>query len=192
MFTQPNCEKQYIITLPSLPDLENIPTIGDTTLIQQQSLDIDLRLNPLEWAVLWSDADMVNCDTCMHVVITPSSDTEITVYLTHESGCTYVTTFFIKLENKENDLHIPNIFSPNGDQVNDEWSITPPTDLEILDCKIYDRWSNLVYESNDKLPNWDGKFNGKSCEQGVYIFVLKYKESQDKEKIMTGDITLVK
>jgi gliding motility-associated-like protein len=89
-----------------------------------------------------------------------------------------------------------NVFSPNNDNVNDyfcssnELIISP----DNYDLKIYDRWGNLVFKSNDQEMCWDGTINGIACELGVYTYILEYKLLQCDQiiKIKTGDVALVK
>ncbi len=70
---------------------------------------------------------------------------------------------------------IPQVFSPNGDGVNDEFKIyfgNLPCAVESF--KIFNRWGQQVfeYEKGDEL-SWDGKFNGSYCSAGTYIYYLK-------------------
>jgi gliding motility-associated-like protein len=89
-----------------------------------------------------------------------------------------------------------NVFSPNNDNVNDYFCssnelIISPDNYEL---KIYDRWGNLVFKSNDQGMCWDGTINGIACELGVYTYILEYKLLQCDQiiKIKTGDVALVK
>ncbi len=68
---------------------------------------------------------------------------------------------------------VPNVFTPNGDSVND---VFRPILDEItgLNYTIYNRWGNLIYESNGRLRAfWDGRTNtGEPCTDGLYFCVL--------------------
>ncbi len=89
-----------------------------------------------------------------------------------------------------------NIFSPNNDSVNDYFcagneGILSQDDFELI---IFDRWGNLVFKSDFLSTCWDGTFNKKPCEIGVYFFTLKYKslECSNGIKTVSGDVTIVK
>jgi len=192
LYTQPNCEKQFTITLPQLPNIDDIPSILDTTVTKDQTILIDLGLDTNKWTVLWNDASIVDCDTCMNVEISPREDTEITIYLTHQSGCTYESSFLINLKIEEEDIYVPNIFSPNGDNNNDIWSVFSTPNIQITACIVYDRWGNLVYTTTGDLPEWDGKFKGINTEQGVHVYMIRYLDSDGKQQIKLGDITLIR
>ncbi|WP_343635833.1 gliding motility-associated C-terminal domain-containing protein [Fluviicola sp.] len=85
----------------------------------------------------------------------------------------------------EKEFEIPNIFTPNGDGVNDHYII----DLEALGAtgaEIYNRWGNCVARG-EKFLYWDGKFDGKECNNGVYYLRL-----QLENNIVNGFIHLMK
>lgn len=79
---------------------------------------------------------------------------------------------------------LPNVFTPNGDSINDVFR--PILDeITDLDCTIYDRWGNLIYQSSRLRAAWDGHTDaGQLCCDGTYFCVIsatgidgrKYKE----------------
>ncbi len=69
------------------------------------------------------------------------------------------------------EINIPNIFSPNGDGVNDEWKPKNYKNGDVV--KIYNRWGVLVEELNLKEDSWDGRTtSGQECSMGTYFFVI--------------------
>lgn len=93
--------------------------------------------------------------------------------------------------------YIPNLFSPNGDQVNDVFSIQFNAGAEVLSVTvdIFDRWGNLVFSSKEHPFSWDGTFNGELLNPGVYVyqFTLEYSNGiKVVTKNVTGDVTLVR
>ena len=128
----------------------------------------------------------------MSVEISPTESTEITIYLEHQSGCAYESSFLINLKIEEEDIYVPNIFSPNGDNNNDSWSVFSTANIQITVCNVYDRWGNLVYTNIGNQPIWDGKFRGTNAEQGVYVYFITYINSERKQQIKLGDITLIR
>jgi gliding motility-associated-like protein len=74
---------------------------------------------------------------------------------------------------------LPNVFTPNNDTYNDIYHpFLPYTSVERVDMTIFNRWGNLVYETEDPNINWDGrdKNNGSDCSDGVYFYVCKVYE----------------
>jgi gliding motility-associated-like protein len=97
------------------------------------------------------------------------------------------------------EVYIPNVFSPNGDGVNDYFFISghPEGIRNIPLLQIYDRWGGLVYERVDALPNlpeqgWDGKARGDDINPGVFVYVAHLVHADGKEEVRTGDVTLVR
>ena len=83
-------------------------------------------------------------------------------------------------------LYVPNTFTPNGDGLNDNFSIvTDPTCWDEWDLKIYNRWGNLVWESDSPLEYWDGD----GATTAVYVWILNASMSDFVIK-RRGHITL--
>jgi gliding motility-associated-like protein len=92
-----------------------------------------------------------------------------------------------------NELFIPNIFSPNGDNVNDEWVIIVNDPNVIgVDCRVYDRWGDLVYETSDIPIVWNGKQKDQELNPGVFIYMVILKKADGTQSISSGDITLIR
>lgn len=96
-----------------------------------------------------------------------------------------------------NDIFIPNIFSPDGNGINDLFSVSFGPDLMVISMEgsIFDRWGNLVYTSKDIPFQWDGYFAGKEALPGVFIYLIKYTfmdGSVEREEVVSGDVTLVR
>ena len=94
-------------------------------------------------------------------------------------------------------MFIPNIFSPNGDGVNDFFSFGyyDSFDVQEFNIRIFDRWGNEVFTSEDSNFQWDGTMGGADLMLGVYTFVVQlvYNSEDGPESFSTfGDITLMK
>jgi gliding motility-associated-like protein len=88
---------------------------------------------------------------------------------------------------EENEI-FPNIFSPNGDGVNDEFFIKE-TGIKSLNCKIYNRWGNLVHELNKPDARWKP---GKDFSEGTYYFIADLTFFNDINIKKQGYILLVR
>ncbi len=73
----------------------------------------------------------------------------------------------------DNLLFAPNAFTPNGDGVNDYFSIQG-AGIESYSLHIYDRWGKQVFHSNDINQPWDGRHRGRAMPAGVYHWLLDY------------------
>jgi gliding motility-associated-like protein len=89
-------------------------------------------------------------------------------------------------------IFIPNVFSPNGDGVNDVWEVfVDVPNTSGIDCSIYDRWGNTVFGARALPISWDGKFNEQALQPGVYVSVVKLIHEKDSQ-IHSGSLTLVR
>ena len=122
------------------------------------------------------------------------------------NGCTNSAVVFIgEDETATLDLStfaIPNVFSPNGDNINDrflpfligqeEFSLQPL--FERYDLKVFNRWGNMVFDSQGNASAWDGKDDGNELSAGVYYYVLDIRIACGTavEDTFTGTIEILK
>lgn len=88
---------------------------------------------------------------------------------------------------------LPNVFTPNNDSQNDIYKPGPYKFVQKVDMKIYNRWGNLVFQTEDPDINWDGKYmeNNKDLSVGVYYYVCdvyEYRLSGVEVRVLTGFI----
>jgi len=127
--------------------------------------------------------------------------TEFIVQGNTNAGCTATDTLVVTVEEDcipESDLiyWVPNTFTPDNDQFNQNWEVTffsgyDPYSFELV---IFDRWGELIWESHDVNIGWDGTyFNGRKCPDGVYTWKIKFKRLQNDEKqTAVGHVTLIR
>ncbi|SEI40318.1 gliding motility-associated C-terminal domain-containing protein [Dyadobacter koreensis] len=86
-------------------------------------------------------------------------------------------------------VFIPDIFTPNGDHINDAFDIVI-SNGEGVDLRIYDRWGNIVHHGKKSEIPWDGKVNGTDALIGTYTYVLQYKNNRGHEFTRRGTVFL--
>lgn len=90
---------------------------------------------------------------------------------------------------------LPNVFTPNGDNLNDLVVPGPYKFVQKVDMKIYNRWGNLVFQTDNPDIEWDGRYmeNGKMLSPGVYYYVCdvyEYRLTGVEVRVLTGFIQL--
>jgi gliding motility-associated-like protein len=115
-----------------------------------------------------------------------------TYYVTINTPCGQLSdTIDVKFEYCEEPL-IPNVFTPNGDETNDEFFPTNAS-LKTIDCKIYNRWGTLVYEITSPQQRWDGRTtSGEECSTGVYYYIMSSVGTNEKNYSQRGYIHLIR
>ncbi|MBK8563484.1 MAG: gliding motility-associated C-terminal domain-containing protein [Saprospiraceae bacterium] len=92
-------------------------------------------------------------------------------------------------------LYLPNVFSPNGDGINDEFRGFPGCEIEAYRLQVYDRWGNQVFNSGTPDVGWNGEFGGRNALTGAYAFQVEF-HYQDgpslRHQIRTGTVTLLR
>ena len=90
-------------------------------------------------------------------------------------------------------VYVPNAFSPNDDGNNDEFRAYASCPLASFQMKIYDRWGQLIFESKDIEQSWDGYLMDEVYNTGVFTWWIRYlEESGEREKVLKGDLTLMR
>jgi gliding motility-associated-like protein len=88
---------------------------------------------------------------------------------------------------------IPNAFTPNGDLINDYFNGSG-IGIVKYEMMIFDRWGNLIFDTDSLSKPWDGKANGGSemAQQDVYVWKVKLTDVFDKKHNYIGTVTIVK
>ncbi len=140
-----------------------------------------VRLTPVvsgavNW--LWSPADYLSCTNCLNPVSTPKSSTTYTLTAYNADGCTSKDEVSLRLICKSNLVFIPGAFTPNNDNLNDQFNITGSGIKSIRSIIIYNRWGKVLFERkninvNDRSNSWDGYYNGEPMPVGAYVYFIK-------------------
>ncbi|RME98351.1 MAG: gliding motility-associated C-terminal domain-containing protein, partial [Bacteroidetes bacterium] len=147
----------------------------------------------------WSPADSLRCLNmdCSTVEVNPTSTTTYTVTVINANGCEATRTVTIRVI-KDRPVYIPNVFSPNLDGYNDGFTIFGGRALEKIEkLQVFSRWGSLVFEAtdidpNDELLGWDGTFNGRPVDQGVFVYLAQLRFVDQEVVQVEGDVTLIR
>lgn len=109
-----------------------------------------------------------------HTYINPGN---FEVKLTGENwiGCEDFAKLLIEIKTPKLTFEFPNVFTPNGDYVNDKFKLINHEYISSIDILIVNRWGNLVFESQNVNFEWNGqiKNTGRECVDGVYFYIAK-------------------
>lgn len=146
---------------------------------------------------LWTSEDSIICNNCERFEIVPAGSSTFTVTAVNSDNC-QATDAISVLVSLDRPVYIPNIFSPNGDGINDEFYIPfSPSMSRIESLQIYDRSGSLVFEVNDVESGeeltkaWDGEFNGSEIRQGVFVVIAQINFVDGQTLPYQSDLTLI-
>lgn len=143
----------------------------------------------------WADGDTtyLECLDCPTQTIMPLQETVYTLSVEDSLGCYNTQIIYDICVDPEFNVDIPDLFTPNGDGVNDLIMIDGWGIKNLLEFKIYNRWGELVFETTDINTGWDGTYKGKLQNVDVFIYVVTveyYENGGTGTK--TGNITLMR
>lgn len=166
------------------PDLEIIA--GDSALIS-------LSTNALAIAsVNWEpQTGLQILPDILSVLAAPSETITYNVSLLTDNGCLLSDNLTITVLKREIAVYVPNIFSPNGDGINDEFRPFTGKGISVVDFKVFGRWGELVFESSDG-KGWDGTFRGKDMTPGNFAYFLIVAWPDGKTEKLEGDVLLIR
>ncbi|MCS7073003.1 MAG: PKD domain-containing protein, partial [Bacteroidia bacterium] len=114
----------------------------------------------------------------------------VELIVTSIGGCKDTATTTIESKSL-NVLFVPNVFTPNGDGVNDKFEIKALGFDYLLE--IYDRWGHLIFNNqNNKNNLWDGTKDGQPCPEGVYVYRIDATRFDGLKESRTGSVTLLR
>ncbi len=90
-------------------------------------------------------------------------------------------------------LAVPNAFTPNGDGRNDFLSPLNAVKADKLEFRVYNRWGQLIFKTNNWKNGWDGSFHGQPQAGGIYIWYLRFRDRDSgTSREMKGTAALIR
>ena len=87
---------------------------------------------------------------------------------------------------------IPDAFSPNNDGQNDILTIIDYDIKSLSYFRVYNRWGQILFETNDISSGWDGNYKGEPQDIGTYIYLIVGYSNDGEKVIKKGDVTLIR
>jgi len=176
-----------LVTGPSVETIENekieigeeiklftsVVPIADTTLSYQ-----------------WTSTGILPCSNCPHPLVAPLKDTWYYITITDKNGCTAKDSVLIEVLT-DFSLFVPNLFSPNGDGLND-FAKVYAKGAENVTFAIYNRWGEKVFETFNIDEGWDGRFKDKDLNPAVFAYYVKVEYLNGQFIQQKGNITLLR
>ncbi|PHK97693.1 hypothetical protein CGL56_14800 [Neolewinella marina] len=168
-------------------------SLGDSAILNIESPGTDLTRGRFSWNPSPGNLD---CSDCAYgyatLSVAPVVSTEYRVTYTTAQNCEITDRILVQVDQAPN-VYAPTAFSPNGDNVNDEFRLhLGPGAGTLTDLMIFDRWGELIYQSIDgSEPAWDGTYRGQLLTSGVFAYVGHLRLDNGMTVPIKGSVTLV-
>lgn len=180
--------------------VEPIPLVTDLgpdlEVFSGTTLPLVLQTNKILQQIHWIPEHPNQCNNCLDYTIRPEVDQWVYTFSMDERGCSSIDSVFIRIL-RRGDVYAPNVFSPNGDNLNDNFYLQGDEGIIIDVFQIYDRWGDLLFEATDIPINqpslgWDGTYQGEKLNPGVFLFTADLRFPDGSKKKLAGDVTLLR
>jgi gliding motility-associated-like protein len=185
------CQYDFEYTIDAINDLEIGISIGDTTLVMGSSTQLEVTTNYAgNFNYDWNPTDFLSCGTCYNPVVTPMNPVNYEVVVTDSAGCIDTAWLNIDISIPCIEVFIPDMFSPNGDQLNDNWKIIG-TCLSSCHSRVYNQWGELLFESFDQSIAWDGYYRGERVPNDQYTYIVEVIYADGNAQKFSGFLTVM-
>lgn len=144
----------------------------------------------------WSLSDSIIWENLSAPNIADSiSDTgtyQLKQYTINEYGCVDSLWAWFKITPAYN-FYVPDAFSPNNNGLNDTWGpVGKYFDMDSYEMRIFSRWGEMIFQTNDFFKHWDGKLkNGSKAPIGSYAYIIRLTDMDGNHKLMKGSLILL-
>ncbi|MBL7682563.1 MAG: gliding motility-associated C-terminal domain-containing protein [Flavipsychrobacter sp.] len=145
----------------------------------------------------WSPEIDLSCVDCATPKAAPRKTTNYNVVVTNEKGCSAEDNITVRVTCDNNQIFLPNTFTPNNDGVNDKFFPQGKGITHVKSFRVYSRWGELIFARDDMKINdpsigWDGTYKQTPLKPDVFVYMVNaFCESGEPIEIK-GDISLVR
>jgi gliding motility-associated-like protein len=152
---------------------------GGTTVMKAEATGNQLSF-------LWKPSIYLDDPAILLPACSPKLDTQYVLQVTDINGCTNndsvnVTVLYNPL--------VPNVFSPNGDNINDTWVIKYLDSYPDCMMQVFTRSGQPIFNSKGYKVPWDGKYKGQPLPVATYYYIIK---SEIGKKLLSGSVTIIR
>jgi gliding motility-associated-like protein len=179
----PAATDQLLVSIKTPP---LIHTGGIQYVLENNSLVLAPAVSGSNLKFSWTPAIYLNNDAVVNPVCSPKADVSYTLVARDQFDCAASADVSVKLLKQP---EIPNVFTPNGDGVNDRWQIRYLKDYPDCKVEIFNRYGQSVYTSTGYTQEWNGTSNGRQLPAGTYYYIINQKTGL---KPLSGFVDIVR
>lgn len=190
------CIWQQTVEIQEPQDLQ-VELGNNRVVMLGDSINLVPNINRPVDTIMWYPTEYLACPGCESLNLKPEEEVLIQVVVEDASGCRAEDRIQI-LVDREVPIYIPNTFTPNGDGVNDRFTVFGNGGIQqINSLEIFTRWGEQVFRNTNFQPGdealgWDGFMKSGEMMAGVYIYSLEVTYSDGTVEQFQGDLTLLR
>lgn len=159
----------------------------DKSIFEGDTITLNGSVQGSPLSIYWTPNTNIQNGNTVTPVVNPVDNTTYTLAALPGSGCPLETDeTFVRVYKK---LRVPNIFSPNGDGINDTWVIQNLDTYPLATVKVFARNGMQVFETKNAGKEWDGNYNGKPLPLATYYYVIDLNINQP---VISGWVVIVR
>ncbi len=173
--------------LPVTVHLQPVIEAGQSYVLPQNTtVQLNATANSPNLTFNWSPAIGLSSNSILNPTLTAVQDQTYILTATGDFGCTATDEITVNILKP---VKVPNVFSPNGDNIHDQWVITNLLDYPGCTVEVFNRYGQQVYYSVGYSTPWNGTYRGKDIPAGAYYYVIQL---QNGFKPLTGLVTILR
>ncbi len=150
-----------------------------------------VTLNPISisgtgFSFNWTPATFLNNSSSSAPICTPNQDIAYSINILSSNGCKSNEQLTVKVLR---DFIVPNTFTPNGDGINDKWTISNINFYPGCRIEVFNRYGQIIFDTKNNLGDWDGTYNGSPVPQGTYYYIIDLNGTRPSKK---GYVTVIR
>lgn len=180
------CFNTDSVTISLFP-VTGLTASEDTFIVEGSSVGLDATPDSFT-DYRWEPEDGLDDSGIKNPFATPQQSTVYTVFATNEFGCEESDSVFIEVIE---DIRAYNVFTPNGDGINDFFDIENADRFPGIVVEVYSRWGDLLFQTEgyDDGSRWDGRARNKEVPTGTYYYVIIPYQGASP---ITGNVTIIR
>ncbi len=176
------------------PEIPQVDLGPDKEVFKGETVHLKALIHGNYKIISWNTPQNLSCIDCTDPSLVVQQEVILYCLVTNAEACSSIDSIRIRVI--DNKAFVPNVFSPNGDQINDIFTVFGNASRIRL-LEIFDRWGNRVYSEKDFLPNaisegWNGRFKDQNCLPGVYVYfaIVAFEKGPDLQ--FKGTVQLIR
>lgn len=186
-----DCTDSAWVNLQIQEPVNLLDITSDTLIFLEQAIQLEAIFDTRA-IVNWSPNYNIDCQNCLSPWVHPETTTRYFINYSDTLRCFESDSSVLVSVTNENNISIPNAFTPNVDGLNDVFKPAYFGVKKLNYFRVYNRWGDLVFETNDLNEGWDGTYNGRmASHNSVFVYQLSVVLFGGEEKSFMGKIVLV-